>query len=569
MNIVIPKPVCDINIDVSIRYSATSKRIYLESSDGYRGGCITLGEVWDGLNGFNEQNPLYSVNLDGSFSDVQTGTWLLTEDLYIEDGVTLDVIGGDADELRLLSNNDTFINLRAHGGSLNFDNTRVLSWDLELEGPDEDLENGRSYISCLSEVLTSHTCNGTAKNSMREGRMDISDSEMSYLGYHASESWGLSYKVRGFCTDKSNPELFDSVGVYGNIYDSEIHHNYYGHYSYGHIGGDWSRNVVHSNVQYGFDPHDRSRNLTIHDNVVYDNGNHGIIASKWCSDVSIQGNTVYNSKVGIFLHSLGDRATVKNNTVYDCFDTGITFFESSDGLISGNTLRNNAIGMRFSVGSKDNIVEGNSFIENGESLYMYEGNDKPVEADESFPNGNVFFKNDFKVVGEGIRLSGTSNTQFLENTFTGEVEVELSESVNVLFLGNTGNLVLDVSSDSCLDPQSDIPVNFCDTSVVLFVPVVPVVVTTPAPTVVATESLMVTMSPTIDVVPRSIGTTTSAPTVAPTVGLEPNMETSVETTMGTTSAPTSLFETEANGSFKLETGMIFCIVFVNVMYLIN
>lgn len=42
-----------------------------------------------------------------------------------------------------------------------------------------------------------------------------------------------SFKVRGYCKDKSNPEIFDSVGVYGNIYDSEIHHNYFGVYTYG------------------------------------------------------------------------------------------------------------------------------------------------------------------------------------------------------------------------------------------------------------------------------------------------------------------------------------------------
>ena len=33
--------------------------------------------------------------------------------------------GGGADELRLKSTNDTFINLRAHGGSLDFVGTKV------------------------------------------------------------------------------------------------------------------------------------------------------------------------------------------------------------------------------------------------------------------------------------------------------------------------------------------------------------------------------------------------------------------------------------------------------------
>ncbi|CAM9184973.1 unnamed protein product [Ectocarpus sp. 13 AM-2016] len=91
---------------------------------------------------------------------------------------------------------------------------------------------------------------------MGEGRMDITNSEISYLGYDGSEGWGVTWKTRGFCKEKTNPEVFGAVGVFGNMYDSDIHHNYYGQYSYGHRGGDWSNNTVHDNKQYGFDPHD-------------------------------------------------------------------------------------------------------------------------------------------------------------------------------------------------------------------------------------------------------------------------------------------------------------------------
>ena len=45
---------------------------------------------------------------------------------------------------------------------------------------------------------------------------------------------------------------------------------------------------MHDNSGYGFDPHDDSDFLTIHDNEVYNNGYHGIIASKRCNGVSIQ-----------------------------------------------------------------------------------------------------------------------------------------------------------------------------------------------------------------------------------------------------------------------------------------
>ncbi|CAM9815231.1 unnamed protein product, partial [Sphacelaria rigidula] len=91
-----------------------------------------------------------------------------------------------------------------------------------------------------------------------------------------SESYGITYKVRGYCEDESNPELFDSVKVTGDILGSHIHHLYFGHYSFGHQGGNFSCNHVHHNVGYGFDPHDDSDDLFIHDNHVHHNGWHGI-----------------------------------------------------------------------------------------------------------------------------------------------------------------------------------------------------------------------------------------------------------------------------------------------------
>ena len=104
---------------------------------------------------------------------------------------------------------------------------------------------------------------------------DIVNSVMGNMGWFDSESYGLTWKVRGFCKDSSNPEVFDRTNVYGDILNSEIYGMYYGHYTYGHQGGVWTNNIMRDNVQYGFDPHDDSDYLTIADNIVYGNGNHG------------------------------------------------------------------------------------------------------------------------------------------------------------------------------------------------------------------------------------------------------------------------------------------------------
>lgn len=53
-----------------------------------------------------------------------------------------------------------------------------------------------------------------------------------------------------------------------------------------------------NNIQYGFDPHDDSDFLNIHDNTVYNNGNHGIIASKRCASCAVVREYWYRSRQG-------------------------------------------------------------------------------------------------------------------------------------------------------------------------------------------------------------------------------------------------------------------------------
>lgn len=89
-NEAIPKPECDDSAEVSIRYAGTTGRLYLESADGTSsGGCVTLGQIWESRAG---KAPLYAVDPEsGEVSETATGTWLLSEELYVEDGITLKV----------------------------------------------------------------------------------------------------------------------------------------------------------------------------------------------------------------------------------------------------------------------------------------------------------------------------------------------------------------------------------------------------------------------------------------------------------------------------------------------
>lgn len=239
---------------------------------------------------------------------------------------------------------------------------------------------------------------------------------MGDLGWFDAESYGLTWKVRGFCPDLSNPEVFDEVQVYGDIQGSDIYGMYYGMYSYGHQGGVWTNNKMHDNILYGFDPHDDSDELEIAYNEVWGNGNHGIIASKRCNDVSIHDNEVYSGgpdAVGIFLHRSTDNAVVYNNYVHEMQDAGIAIMESMDGDIYDNVFENVKYGIRVSLGGANNKIHDNVFDTcSSYGLYTYEGSDPPAVSNGR-PSGNVFEDNKIYNTEVGAKIKDGDDNEFI------------------------------------------------------------------------------------------------------------------------------------------------------------
>ncbi|CBN80312.1 Mannuronan C-5-epimerase (Partial), partial [Ectocarpus siliculosus] len=453
-NTPIPKPICDSSKEISVRYSSTSKRIYLESIDGSRGGCASPTMVHEAL---GDASPLFPLETPGE--------WMLSESLHVLDGITLNLygtdVGGDVDYIKLRSDSEMTVSIRAHGGSLDLLNTKVTSWDSSKGDVDTDWSDGRSFLSAISEVVldTSETCVGSAKNDMGEARMDIENCEIAFLGYEEAESWGISWKLRGVCNDKSNLDMYEGVGVYGNLLGSEVHDLYYGHYGYRQSFALLSRNSVYNNEVYGFDPHDDSVNITISHNDVYFNFNHGVIWSKYCHNAVVTNNHVHdNGGVGIFPHFVSDNAYIAHNTIEKNGDSGIAFLESSGGLVYNNTVRENVHGIRFSVGSRQNVVAENTFEANsGYDLYQYAGSDEVVEVDSGNPTGNVIYANLFSGNVGGARLDDSIDTQLIINSVEDWASIEMVDSMNTLVQGNSfPDDMMYTSSGSCINSASDV-----------------------------------------------------------------------------------------------------------------
>ena len=383
-----------------IRWALSSNRIYVTGP-----GTATLTEI----KAAQDQAPL---------EQVAPGVWHLGANLVVEEGATLvlhgTAIGGDVDQLRLESGNtkgtNGFVSITADWGSIEIKNTAITSWDDAVSGPDtEYATNGRAYISVRSKLAADGV-------TPLESRMDISDSDIGYLGYDDSEAYGLTWKVIG-----DQPGLFDRVNVLGDIVHSHIHHNYFGVYTFGGYGAQWLDNEVDHNVQYGFDPHDDSDNLLIEGNNVHDNGNHGIIASKRCDHLTIRRNVCWaNGQNGIILHRSSNDGLVEDNQCHDNGDTGIVVTGSARTTIRSNVLvRNFEAGIRLDLGSADNLVESNECSSNQwYGLYFYKGLDTPEPGDDGRPKRNRFVNNSIHNNGkEAIFLADSDDITFSGNQF--------------------------------------------------------------------------------------------------------------------------------------------------------
>ena len=371
------------------------------------GGSTTLSALKAAL----PQAPLELV-------DRERRIWLLSASLLLANGSALRLhgraAGGDVDELRLKSDNvsapHNIVSITADHGTIDIRSTRVTSWDRAANGPDLEHETfGRAFIRARSRLRSMMLI-------PLQSRMDVTDSEVAYLGYAANESYGLVWKVSA-----PEPFVFDYVRVYGNVVRSNIHDNYFGLYAAGARGSIWRGNHVHHNVQYGMAPHTRSDDLHIEDNDVHDNGNHGITVRQRCARVVIRGNRVWgNAETGITVHHGSNGGLVAQNRIYRNGEGGITLYDSAGVTVRDNIVRDNGlIGIQLAMGASDNRVENNEVRGSSSyGLFVGKGRGRPRSGD-GLPRRNEIARNRIWDSGtENVRTGDPALNAWVANTFT-------------------------------------------------------------------------------------------------------------------------------------------------------
>jgi poly(beta-D-mannuronate) C5 epimerase len=436
-----------------VKYASSSNTIYLVTPQSF-----TLSDI-----------KRYCAAAPLTLVDPASKTWELSADLVIQNGASLVLHGdnaqagpGDVGTLRLRSLQDNLPtdvqNITAKWGTIDADSMTLTSWDDATAAPDTNpnlpsgsasTAQGRAFIRAISYL--------DPDGSSRQSAMNIVNSTFTHLGYYAGESYGVSYKAEG--CDHAHLDVCARLFVTGRQTGSKFLRNFMGTYTWGANNMSFTNNEYGNNVMYGLDPHDVSRNLDIQSNHFHDNGDHGVICSQKCDNLTIEhnesdhngmvpfkgpnGDSMTDGQVhGIMIHRGVTNTTIAFNYVHDQpTGAGIAVFDSANNSIHDNTVDGTMYGLRLSVGAAGNRFVNNTVTRSAQyAVFMYKGTDNPENtAPSGHPTGNVFTGNAFDITGSNlVKTTEADRSVFTDNTFAnsgGSVLLQLS--AGTAFHGNT------------------------------------------------------------------------------------------------------------------------------------
>ena len=251
------------------------------------------------------------------------------------------------------------------------------------------------------------------------GTTDITNSEIAYLGYEQGKhkgGSGVSYYYGG---DGSI------------IRNSDIHHVYFGLYTFGVGHMVVENNIIRNSGHYGLDPHTGTHDMIIRNNTVYNNkGGSGIICSLNCYNILIENNKVHdNAGDGIDFSRNMYNSIVRNNIIYN-EPIGVSVSQSHNNQIYNNTISRSGIGINVNSGSSNNKIFGNTiansisqaiFINNGSSGNTFSDN----KVISSTPAG-------LKIVQDSTAKNNIfSNNQIIRSTNEATTASRLTGAANI------------------------------------------------------------------------------------------------------------------------------------------
>jgi parallel beta-helix repeat protein len=343
-----------------ISYNRENNTIYVSG----KGAIVTIPQIKKSLPG------------KSILEEQSGGEWLLKSNLLLKENTALFIGGAEVKWLKLLSGESGFVSIVSDSGNIFIEKTKVTSWDKEAEDFDKDIKDGRSFILLKGK-----------------GRMDIFASEIAYLGfpYREGERFGSVYGLSWKGADGKG------ALIGGSLVRSEVHHNYFGVYTYGAKAMLFRDNKIFSNYKYGLNYHDHSNNFLVEGNMSFKNGAHGVIFSQGNSQNIVRDNYLFDNKLhGLVFHQQSNNNLAENN-VFLRNKNNIVIFDSYNNVLKGNKVTGSEKGIRINSGSSKNFILNNELSSNRKGIYIYDRAD-----------GNFIVDNKFKDNGEDIAIKNSS-----------------------------------------------------------------------------------------------------------------------------------------------------------------
>ncbi len=310
-------------------------------------GSVNLTDIDNQLN-----NP--NILHKESYDDV----WLSNANIVVAEDATLYINSTDTSWLKIAADGNTAYEIHVLGG-LQIDSVKISSWNpntngyVKFEVEKEDGAKGADYAKIPRPFIRVDKKSASST--------DITNSEIAYLGYLSKGNYGYGITFFG-----GNKNL-----LAGN----DIHHNFRGFYSE-ELGGDMviEDNYIHSNYQYGLDPHTGTHDMIIRNNTVYDNGAIGIICSLDCYNIAIEDNEVYNNfGYGIMFSRNMYDSVATDNHVYNQTNCISVNTQSHNNEVYNNRVSECKNGIDLRNGAYNNDIHHNIIIESGNGIKLHTG----------------------------------------------------------------------------------------------------------------------------------------------------------------------------------------------------
>jgi parallel beta-helix repeat protein len=235
--------------------------------------------------------------------------------------------------LKILNKNDLTPNYISIVGSAKIDGVKITSWDPSTNHTIPQNVNGsipRPFI----------------KADYAEGTVNISNSEIAFLGNNSYPGNGLAY-------------VFGGNG--SNIVNNTIHNMWDGFYSDSVTNLIIENNTFYNNLGNGISIDSGSHNIGIVGNNAYNNSETGLLCSDTCNNTLFFNNTVHgNGWSGLMFASGTYDNTIKKNNVFN-EETGIHIDSSRNNKIDDNILKSNDGNIVLEGNSPDNQIHGNIY----------------------------------------------------------------------------------------------------------------------------------------------------------------------------------------------------------------